>query len=115
MPILLQSLKKRLDFVNVAKNGKKKFTKSFVLQELKRYSPNNLSLKNNITRIGLTVSKRVGKSIVRNKIKRRLRSLSNEILINKGKKNYDYVIVVNKKVLFLDYQELKKDLIKALK
>ncbi len=115
MPILLESLKKRLDFLNVAKNGKKKFTESFILQKLKRHSPNNLALKSNVTRIGLTVSRKVGKSVIRNKIKRRLRSISNEILINKGKRNYDYVIVANKKVLFLDYQELKKDLIKALK
>ena len=111
----VKSLKKRLDFLNVAKNGKKKFTESFILQKLKRHSPNNLALKSNVTRIGLTVSRKVGKSVIRNKIKRRLRSISNEILINKGKRNYDYVIVANKKVLFLDYQELKKDLIKALK
>ena len=36
MPILLQSIKKRLDFLKISKKGEKKFTKGFILQKIKR-------------------------------------------------------------------------------
>ena len=39
----------------------------------------------------------------------------NEILTNVGKKNYDYVIIANKKAAVMKYQELKEDLINAIK
>ena len=115
MPILLQSIKKRIDFLRISKVGRKKFTKGFILQKVKRNDSSNTYLNKDFARVGLTVTKRVGTAVVRNKIKRRLRSLSNEILTNVGKKNYDYVIIANKKAAVMKYQELKEDLINAIK
>ena len=44
-----------------------------------------------------------------------MRHLSNEVLTNMGKKNYDYVIIANRKALEMNNKELKEDLIKAIK
>ena len=115
MPILLRTIKKRIDFLKISKKGKRKFTKGFLIQENKRDSINDLPEEKNTIRIGFTVTKKVGTATVRNKIKRKLRSLSKDVLLDKGKKNYDYIIIPNKRILLMNYKELKKDLINFLK
>lgn len=109
--ILLKTIKKRVDFINVSKKGKKKFTKGFILQQYKR----DLSSKENTARIGFTITKKIGGAVIRNKIKRRFRSIIKEVVNNHLKKNYDYVIVANKKSLAMNYQDLKNDVIKVVK
>ena len=52
---------------------------------------------------------------MRNKIKRRFRAIIKEVLNNNLKKNYDYVIIANKKSLVMNYKELKNDVIKVIK
>ena len=113
MSILLKTLTKRVDFVKVAKAGNKSFTKGFILQKYKRI----LLPKTNesMPRIGFVVTKKIGGAVIRNRIKRRLRSITKEVLNNYGKKNYDYVIVANKKSLKMNYTELKQDLLKVIK
>lgn len=115
MPVSLINIRKRIDFLKISKEGQKKFTKGFILQKVKRNNYKDKFLDKNFARIGLTVTKRVGTAVVRNKVKRRLRSLSKEILTIMGKKNYDYVIIANKKAILMNYNELKKDLIEAIK
>ncbi len=111
--VLLKTIKKRIDFVKVSKKGKKKFTQGFILQKYKR----NFSSKEreNITRVGFTITKKVGSAVVRNKIKRRFRAIIKEVTNDYLKKNYDYVIIANKKSLVMDYKELKNDVIKVIK
>ena len=93
------------------KKGKKIFTKGFILQKYKR----DLSTKETAARIGFTITKRIGSAVVRNKIRRRFKAIIREIVNNYLKKNYDYVIVANKKSLSMDYKELKSDIIKTIK
>ncbi len=59
------SLKKNNDFQNVYKNGKSKANKYLVMYVLK----NDL----NINRLGISVSKKVGNSIVRHRLTRLIR------------------------------------------
>ena len=111
--VLLKTIKKRIDFIKVSKKGKKFFTKGFTLQKYKRnlYSEE----KDDAVRIGFTITKRIGGAVIRNKIKRRFKAIIKEILNNYLKKNYDYVIIANKKSLIMDYKELKSDVIKTVK
>ena len=111
--VLLKTIKKRIDFIKISKKGKKSFTKGFILQKYKR----SLSYKDkeNMARVGFTIKKKIGGAVVRNKIKRRFRAIIKEILNNYLKKNYDYVIIANKKSLIMDYKELKSDIIKTVK
>ena len=109
--ILLKTLKKRMDFVNVSKKGKRSFSKGFILQKYKR----NTLLQDSSVRVGFTITKKIGGAVVRNKIKRRFRAIIKDVLNKYLKKNYDYVIIANKKSLIMDYKELKNDVIKVLK
>ena len=109
--IFLKTIKKRVDFLKVSKSGKKKFTKGFILQKYKR----SMDSEKDTIRIGFTITKKIGGAVIRNKIKRRFRAIIKEIFTKYLKKNYDYVIIANKKSLIMDYKELKSDVIKTVK
>jgi ribonuclease P protein component len=74
---------KRADFINLNLHGKRYFSKNFVLILKKN--------KGDITRLGITVSKKVGGSVKRNRIKRAIREFfrHNKKQIPKG---YDIMI-----------------------
>ena len=109
--VLLKTIKKRIDFVKISKKGKRFFTQGFILQKYKR----DFSSKENTARVGFTITKKIGNAVVRNKIKRRFRAIIKEVLNNYLKKNYDYVIIANKKSLVMNYKELRIDVIKVIK
>ncbi len=101
------TIRKRADFLRIAKEGKRRPVKTFVLQTL----PN----QNGETRIGYTVSKRVSKRAVdRNRIKRRLRAAVKDVSSYFPAGN-DYVIIGRIDAMTRDYKELKNDLKYALK
>ncbi len=64
-------LKKRSDFLNAAKGGRAHHF-AFALQSAK--NPSTIANASGDVRFGLTVSKRNGNAVVRNRIKRRLRA-----------------------------------------
>ena len=111
--VLLKTIKKRVDFIKVSKEGKKKFTQGFILQKYKRDFTSEK--KENAARVGFTITKKIGGAVVRNKIKRRFSAIIKEVSNDYLKKNYDYVIIANKKSLVMDYKELKNDVIKVIK
>ena len=73
------------------------------------YRKNN---KNN--RYGISIPKKTGKAVLRNKLKRRIKDI---IDINKFilQKNYDYVIISRKRLIELNYQEMELHLISLIK
>ena len=84
-------LKKKADFDKVFKKGKKVYGKSLLM----------LYLPSNTLKIGITVSKKHGKAVVRNRIKRLLRAAIRQVVpdlkgnnfivfLPKVKDNYDY-------------------------
>ena len=105
--VKLETIKSSKDFQN-AKNGLFYRSTSFLLQAIQND-------KKGIARIGYTVSKQNGNSVNRNRIKRRLRSVSNLIFEKHGKKNWDYVIIGKKNTLIVDFQSLLKELTSAIK
>jgi len=109
--VLIKTIKKRIDFIKVSKEGRRFFAKGFILQKYKR----TVGLEKDTIRIGFTITKKIGGAVIRNKIKRRFRTIIREIFTKYLKKNYDYVIIANKKSLIMDYKELKSDVIKTVK
>ena len=66
-------------------------------------------------RYGLTASKKIGNAVVRNRARRRLRALAQEILPLEGKPGFDYVMIGRVHTALRPWQKLKNDLRSALK
>ena len=65
-------------------------------------------------RFGISVSKKLGKAHIRNKIKRQLRMMITS-LIDFGNCNFDVIVIVRKEYLNNSFEDNKKSLAKALK
>lgn len=69
---------------------------------------------NKENRYGITIPKKIGIAVERNKIKRRAKNIidNHKKTIQNG---YDYVIIVKKGILELTYQDMEKELLKLIK
>lgn len=73
--------------------------------------------KNNLKyhRFGISVGKKLCKSVIRNKIKRQIKSMLNFDFLTKEKERYDYIIIVRKSYFINSYLINKKILLKKIK
>ena len=97
----LYIVKTNQDFEKIIKDGKCIKNKYFVVHHL----PNNLKYD----RYGISVSKKLGNAVFRNKYKRKIRSIIDnykKLYIN----NEDYIIILRKEAIDCDYELLKKEL-----
>ncbi len=65
-------------------------------------------------RIGITVTKKIGKAVVRNRMKRRFRALAREILPDRGIAGSDHVMIGRSAGVERDFGELRAELVCAL-
>lgn len=65
-------------------------------------------------RIGITVSRKVGNAVIRNRMKRRFRALAREILPEAGIRGADHVLIGRAGGIERPYADLKRELAKAL-
>ncbi|MDO4198597.1 MAG: ribonuclease P protein component [Erysipelotrichaceae bacterium] len=70
--------------------------------------------KEDHARVGISVSKKLGDAVERNRIKRQVRELA-YALIDFENDIYDYVIIVRRSFLNNDFETNKKDLEKLIK
>ena len=103
----LCSLKKRSQFITLTKKGRKIFMPAAILQA---YRSDGGGI-----RFGLTVSKKNGNAVKRNRIRRRLRVLAKELLPRYGQDGYDYVFVAKREGLTRPHQLMRNDIERALK
>jgi ribonuclease P protein component len=66
-------------------------------------------------RVGFTVTKKIGNAVVRNRMKRRFRALSREILPELGIAGADHVLIGRAGGVERDYATLAAELKRALK
>jgi len=66
-------------------------------------------------RIGITVSKKVGNAVVRNRMKRRFRALAAEMLPDQGIVGADHVLIGRVTGIERPFDDLRADLTKALR
>ena len=99
-------VKESRDFEDIIKTGSCIKGKSFIIH----YKKNSLSYD----RFGISVSKKLGNAVFRNKYKRKIRSI-----IDNYKKHYvnneDYIIILRRSGTERTFQDLKIELFKLLK
>ncbi|MEG0180310.1 MAG: ribonuclease P protein component [Terrisporobacter sp.] len=95
-----QGLKKDSDFRKVYRHGKSLANKYLVM-----YVLNN---KSDINRVGISVSKKVGKANVRNKARRRIKESYRLSIDSKIKKGYDIVFIARVAIKDVDYIDIEK-------
>lgn len=95
-----ESIKNNRDFVNIYNKGKR-----FVNPYLVMYKLRSTGEK----RVGITVSKKIGKAVVRNRVRRLIRQA---IYLNypRLKDGYDYVFVARVRANAADYKTIEKNL-----
>lgn len=101
----LSTLTRRTDFV-AANGGLRVARPGFVLLA----KPNQGQGK----RIGITVTKRIGNAVVRNRMKRRFRALAREILPEQGLADTDHVLIGREGGVERDFSRLRDELVAAL-
>lgn len=97
------SLKKNHDFGEVYQQGRSYGNKLLVMYVLEKSQDHD-------GRVGISVSKKVGNSVVRHRIKRLIRESFRRNLVY-WKANYDYVIVVRKEAKDKDYTAIESALV----
>ncbi len=102
----LYIVKTKEQFNDLIHKGKCQKNKYFVVYSQK----NNLEYD----RFGISVGKKIGKAVTRNKYKRKIRSII-DIYRKDYLKKEDYIIILRNRALTLNYQELSKELISLLK
>jgi len=65
-------------------------------------------------RLGITVTKKIGNAVIRNRMKRRFRSLAREILPDTGMTGADHILIGRAGGVERDFGELRRELGKAL-
>lgn len=100
-------IKKNKDFQEVFKKGRSFANRQFVVYVL----PKEEQLA---FRIGLSVSKKIGNAVTRNRIKRYVRQAIFEINDFLSPEN-DYVIIARKPAADMSFFEVKKSLVHVLK
>jgi len=96
-------LKKNIDFQRIIKKNRPYKYKEYVLYVEKNDCDNY--------HFGFSVGKKIGKAVVRNKIKRQLK----HIVVKKDyQKGFNCIIIVNNSILNKSYREMEEDLISLL-
>ena len=98
-------IKKSEEFQEIIRHRKFKNSKSYVI-----YTKDK---KETHARIGISVPKKIGNAVTRNKIKRQIREMIRPIY--KESLSKDTILIVKKPYLKQDFEENKKELEKLLK
>jgi ribonuclease P protein component len=65
-------------------------------------------------RLGITVTKKIGNAVVRNRMKRRFRALARDVIASDGRTGADHVLIGRAGGIERDYSLLRTELAKAL-
>jgi ribonuclease P protein component len=99
-------IKNNLEFEDILNNGKK-IKNSFFIIYYKEKKLNN-------SRFGITLSKKFGNAVERNKYKRIIREIVRKNYFS-FKNDCDYIIIIRKEAKNSKYQEMKDNLINLIK
>lgn len=107
----IQRLVRRSEYLRVARARKYVVTKGLILQ----FETKDLKADGSAPRVGYTVSKKVGNAVTRNRARRRLKSVVNDVLSSSIEQPLDLVLIGRVDTLQRTYDELLEDFRFALK
>ncbi len=108
MPGAVARLKRRRDYLRVAAARRKTATAGMVVQACPRGDDGDG------VRVGFTASRKVGNAVRRNRARRRLKALADEILPRRGDPATDYVLIARRATVERGFGDLRGDLETAL-
>jgi ribonuclease P protein component len=108
-PVAIVRLRRRGEFVAAARGVRVNRT-AFVLQALPRREQERAA----IIGIGLTVTRKIGNAVTRNRARRRLREALRLVLPGPARPATDYVVVARQPALTLPFGQLRSELAGAL-
>ena len=103
-------LKRRADFLRVAAARRKWAAPGLILQA----APQPESTEEATVRVGFTASRKVGNAVKRNRARRRLRAIAEQVLPHAAPGN-DFVLVARAATVERDFDALRNDLVAGLK
>lgn len=106
----IRIIKKRKDFLKVAKQGQKVVQSTLILQ-----AAFNLSPELGCCHLGYTATKKLGKAHIRNRTKRRLRAAARVIFGMNGLEGVQYVLIGRYRTADCPFEQLLKEMQHALK
>jgi ribonuclease P protein component len=120
-PATPHRLKRRADFLRAAA-GKRFHGKAFTLQAARRAQTGPAGLgetgESGLSaappRFGFTVTKKIGKAVVRNRIRRRLKEAVRTLDPLPARAGHDYVMIARAEALGLAFAALQAELVRAL-
>ena len=101
-------LQRRADFL-AANNGRRAPMPGFVLLVRPRGDDDA------VMRLGITVTKKIGNAVVRNRMKRRFRALARDVLGEAGISGADHVLIGRAGGVERNFASLRAELVKALR
>jgi ribonuclease P protein component len=118
--MILISIKNRSDFLQLSKSTLRFHSKTSLVLAGKapeKYLVNPRTNKNDdFCRFGLTVSKKIGNAVVRNKTKRRFRDIFSKLHQENFTQNgFDYVVIAKKEITGAAFLKIYDDLKFCLK
>jgi ribonuclease P protein component len=101
----IEKLLNREEFVNLNRSGRRHHTRHFVLI----FKKNGLSF----ARLGITVSKKIGNAVQRNRVKRLIREFF-RLHRDQFPKGFDIVIAAKRNAISINYSDLTEELSEGL-
>ena len=98
-------IKSKLEYTEIINNCKYIKNNYYVIYYRKNSSHN---------RFGISIPKKTGKAVLRNKIKRRIKNIIDNNKFN-IQNSYDYVIICRKRLVELKYSEMENNFISLIK
>lgn len=99
-------LRKNMEFKRVYNGGKSYWNRNLILYVRK----NDL----NNSRIGITITKKIGNAVVRNRIRRRIKEII-RLKLGNIKTGYDLILIPKKNVQDISYKDLESAMIHIMR
>jgi len=103
----IETIRRRADFL-AANSGRRVAMPGFVLLVRPRNDGDSA------VRLGITVTKKIGNAVIRNRMKRRFRSLARELLSQQGVAGADHILIGRSAGIERSFDDLRRELGKAL-